>query len=257
VPRTAASALAAVIGAVLVVAVPAAAQTDQSDPFRYVQLLPGDQLTDGQPIRVTNKGFGADMSDVRVEQCTTDLTLCDPTNVVVTTTGRNGRIGPHGNPQRVDDVETVPVEFTVKARFTAGGRTIDCVPTACVIRVGGGTEYARHAPLGFGVPLATAPRPTWLGANGGSPSPGIPPEETSPAPSADQPDGQPAATVAPGAESVDGASGAEPAPPTTRAKLEMLPASSEGFWSVVPVGIGLVLLAALVLLVLGLRRPRA
>lgn len=248
--RQAASALAAVVGAVLV-AVPAVAQTDESDQFRYVHLLPGDRLTDGQTIRVTNKGFGANMSDVRVEQCMTDLTLCDPANVVVTTTGRNGRLGPHGNPQRVEDVETVPVEFKVKAQFTAGGRTVDCVPTACVIQVGRGTEYARHAPLGFGVPLATTPRPTWAGAEGGGAAATLPP------PSADDPAGEPGSTVAPATEYGDVAPGTTVEPtPTTRAKLEMLPASSEGVWSAVPFVIGLVLLAALGLLVLGLRRPR-
>ena len=249
-PRKAASALAAVVAAVLVVAVPMVAQTDQSDP-RYVHLLPGDRLTDGQTIRVTNKGFGANMSDVRVEQCTTDLTLCDPANVVVTTTGRNGRIGPHGNPQRIEDVETVPVEFTVRAQFTAGGRTVDCVPTACVIQVGRGTEYARHAPLGFGVPLATTPRPTWAGAEGGGPAATLPP------PGADEPAAEPGSTVAPATEYGDAAPGTTAAPtPSTRAGLETLPASSEGAWSAFPVVIGLVLLAALGLLVLGLRRPR-
>lgn len=234
----------------------AAAHIEYPDgALRSVALAPGDTHVDGQAVMVTNRGFGVNMSGVRVEQCTLDLSVCDSTNVVLTTTGRNGRFGPHDNPVSVTSPETAAVPFTVKARFEAGGRTVDCAPTACVVQAGGGTEYARHAHLAFGVSLPTAPAAAAPGGQaagtlppGAEPGAVVPPEGTT----ADRPaeDGSPTTTASPPADGEEAAGTV-----TTRRRLEAQPASSDGAWSILPVLIGAAVLGALLLLLLA-RRPQ-
>ena len=254
-------AAAVLIVAAAAVASAAAAHPDSpDDPRRSVTADPAELLSDGQVVLVTNRGFGVNMAGVRVEQCTADLTTCDPADVVLATTGRNGRFGPHDNPVNVDAPEVVAVPFTVKARFDAGGRTVDCVPTACVIQAGGGTDFARHAHIGFGAPLPPALRPVPPRAQGAA----APPGGAATGPAGELPgagdgalppvnEGPAATTEAPPPSAGDGVAAAG-AVPTTRRSLELLPASTERAWSILPVVIVVAVLGALLLLLLAGRR---
>ena len=271
--RRARTILALVVLAMAVPSAVAAHPDHPDDPRRSVTVDPADMLSDGQAVSVTNRGFGVNMSGVRVEQCTADLRVCDPSNLVLTTTGRNGRFGPHDNPVNVSAPEVVAVPFRVKARFDVGGRSVDCVPTACVIQAGGGTEYARHAHPGFGTSLPAALRPVPPAGQpaGGQPAGGqgsagggfapVPPGATGEAdelppgvggsgPPADE--GTPASTAATAPAGEDLAAGS--ATSTTRRGLELRPAASEGAWSILPVLIGAALVGAVLLLVLAWRR---
>lgn len=96
-------------------------------------VTPSDGLTDGQVVSVDGMGFGGDQTGV-LRQCTEDRSACSATTTPFTS-GRNGQFGPFQNPMTPTDPPSVPVNFTVRATFTAEGTgpPISCVPSSCII----------------------------------------------------------------------------------------------------------------------------
>jgi hypothetical protein len=110
-----------------------------------IDVTPADGLVNGQTVQVTGIAFGLDSSLPNpdgvtfrggtgglLRECTANLSLCDSATMSFTT-GRNGNINPLDHPATPDEPNTVPVPFTVKQTFSAGGSTVDCVQTPCVI----------------------------------------------------------------------------------------------------------------------------
>lgn len=112
--------------------------TDPSNPAFFdpqVNVLPSDNLTDGQVVSVDGTGFGANQSGI-IRQCTEDRSACSAATTPFTT-GRNGNFGPFNNPVVQTDPQSVPVPFTVHITFIAAGSgaVTSCFPSACIVDV--------------------------------------------------------------------------------------------------------------------------
>ena len=108
---------------------------DPPAPFPNPLLLvtPDDNLTDGQVVQVNGRRFGGNVTNGVLRQCTADRMHCSG-ELTPFTTGRTAEFNPPGEPDNAADPPFIPVNFTVRATFTAtNGTPVDCRVSACII----------------------------------------------------------------------------------------------------------------------------